>query len=52
MGTAAKAIKPDIRIIESKPASTRRCYNLVKHASLPIGGDTLAEGIAVKEPGP
>jgi threonine dehydratase len=26
-------------------------YNLVKHASLPIGGDTLAEGIAVKEPG-
>jgi threonine dehydratase len=26
-------------------------YNVLKGASLPTGGDTLAEGIAVKEPG-
>ena len=26
-------------------------YDRIKHATLPCGGDTLAEGIAVKEPG-
>lgn len=51
MGTAARALKPDIRIIGIEAGLYPSMYNLVKHASLPIGGDTLAEGIAVKEPG-
>ncbi len=51
MGTAAKTLEPDIRIIGIEAGLYPSMYNLVKHASLPIGGDTLAEGIAVKEPG-
>ncbi len=51
MGTAAKALKPSIRLIGVEAGLYPSMYNLVKHASLPIGGDTLAEGIAVKEPG-
>jgi threonine dehydratase len=51
MGTAAKALKPSIRIVGVEAGLYPSMYNLVKHASLPIGGDTLAEGIAVKEPG-
>lgn len=51
MGTAAKTINPKIRIIGIEAGLYPSMYNLVKHASLPIGGDTLAEGIAVKEPG-
>ena len=51
MGTAARALKPSTRIIGIEAALYPSMYNLIKHASLPIGGDTLAEGIAVKEPG-
>jgi threonine dehydratase len=51
MGTAAKALNPNIRMIGIEAGLYPSMYNLVKHASLPIGGDTLAEGIAVKEPG-
>lgn len=51
MGTAAKSVKPSIRLIGVEAGLYPSMYNLVKHASLPIGGDTLAEGIAVKEPG-
>lgn len=51
MGTAAKALSPNIRMIGIEAGLYPSMYNLVKHASLPIGGDTLAEGIAVKEPG-
>jgi threonine dehydratase len=51
MGTAAKTINPKIRVIGIEAGLYPSMYNLVKHASLPIGGDTLAEGIAVKEPG-
>jgi threonine dehydratase len=51
MGIAAKALKPDIRIVGVEAGLYPSMYNLVKGASLPIGGDTLAEGIAVKEPG-
>ena len=51
MGTAAKALRPDMRVIGVEAGLYPSMYNLVKHASLPIGGDTLAEGIAVKEPG-
>ena len=51
MGTAAKALRPAMRVIGVEAGLYPSMYNLVKHASLPIGGDTLAEGIAVKEPG-
>jgi threonine dehydratase len=51
MGTVARALRPGIRVIGVEAGLYPSMYNLVKHASLPIGGDTLAEGIAVKEPG-
>jgi len=51
MATAAAALKPSLRLIGVEAGLYPSMYNLVKHASLPIGGDTLAEGIAVKEPG-
>ncbi len=51
MGTVARALKPGLRVIGVEAGLYPSMYNLVKHASLPIGGDTLAEGIAVKEPG-
>jgi threonine dehydratase len=51
MGTAARAIKPDIGLIGVEAELFPSMYNVLKGASLPTGGDTLAEGIAVKEPG-
>ena len=51
MGTAARAIKPDIALIGVEAELFPSMYNRLKHNDLPCGGDTLAEGIAVKEPG-
>ncbi len=51
MGTAARAIKPDIALIGVEAELFPSMYNRLKHNELPCGGDTLAEGIAVKEPG-
>jgi threonine dehydratase len=51
MATAAKAIKPGIKVIGVEAALYPSMYNPIKGANLPIGGDTLAEGIAVKSPG-
>ncbi|WCT77905.1 threonine ammonia-lyase [Novosphingobium humi] len=51
MGTAARAIKPDIGLIGVEAELYPSMYNLLKGTNYPIGGDTLAEGIAVKEPG-
>ncbi|MGD9783451.1 MAG: threonine ammonia-lyase [Hyphomicrobiaceae bacterium] len=51
MAVAAKALKPTIRIIGVQAALYPSMYNVVKSASLPMRGDSLAEGIAVKEPG-
>lgn len=48
---AAKAINPDIRIIGVQARLYPSMYNVVKGEDLPIRGDTLAEGIAVKAPG-
>jgi threonine dehydratase len=48
---AAKALKPDIRVIGVQAALYPSMYNKVKGESLPMRGDTLAEGIAVKAPG-
>jgi threonine dehydratase len=51
MGTMARALKPDIGLIGVEADLFPSMYNALNHAELPIGGDTLAEGIAVKEPG-
>jgi threonine dehydratase len=51
MATAAKAIKPSIKVIGVQAVLYPSMYNRTRGASLPIGGDTLAEGIAVKQPG-
>lgn len=51
MATAAKAVNPAIKVIGVEAALYPSMYNLIKSASLPVGGDTLAEGIAVKAPG-
>jgi threonine dehydratase len=51
MAVAAKALKPGIEIIGVQAALYPSMYNLVKRQALPMRGDTLAEGIAVKAPG-
>jgi threonine dehydratase len=51
MAVAAKAIKPAIKIIGVEAALYPSMYNVIKGTSLPSGGDTLAEGIAVAAPG-
>lgn len=51
MGTVIKSLRPGARVIGVEAGLYPSMYNLIKHAALPIGGDTLAEGIAVKEPG-
>ncbi len=51
MGTAARALRPDIRLIGVQAELYPSMYDVIKGASLPCDGDTLAEGIAVKEPG-
>ena len=51
MGTVARALKPDIGLIGVEAALYPSMYNRLKGTDLPCGGDTLAEGIAVKEPG-
>ncbi|PNU04268.1 threonine ammonia-lyase [Novosphingobium guangzhouense] len=51
MGTIARDIRPDIRLVAVEAQLYPSMYNLLKGTSLPIGGDTLAEGIAVIAPG-
>ncbi|HUQ13062.1 MAG TPA: threonine ammonia-lyase [Novosphingobium sp.] len=51
MGTVARALRPDVRLIGVEAALYPSLYNRLKGTDLPCGGDTLAEGIAVKEPG-
>lgn len=51
IAVAAKSLKPDVRIIGVEAALYPSMYNVIKHADLPMRGDTLAEGIAVKAPG-
>lgn len=51
MGVAARAIKPNIALIGVEAELFPSMYNRLRHDDLPCGGDTLAEGIAVKEPG-
>ena len=51
MAVAAKTLKPGIEIIGVQAALHPSMYNLIKGQQLPMRGDTLAEGIAVKTPG-
>lgn len=51
VATAAKAINPKIRIIGVEAQLYPSMLNAIKHSHLPVGGDTLAEGIAVTTPG-
>ncbi|MBC2665970.1 threonine ammonia-lyase [Novosphingobium flavum] len=51
MGTAARGINPEIKLYGVEPELFPSMYNLLKGTQYPIGGDTLAEGIAVFEPG-
>ncbi len=48
---AARAIKPEIELIgvEAELYPSMKCA--IEGCHLPLGGDTLAEGIAVKQPG-
>jgi threonine dehydratase len=48
---AARAIKPDIEIVGAESALYPSVWNALTGANLPIGGPTLAEGIAVKNVG-
>jgi threonine dehydratase len=48
---AAKALKPDIEIVGVEAELYPAMKNIVEGGDRPIGGDTLAEGIAVKVPG-
>ncbi len=51
MATAAKAIKPGIRIIGVQAERFPAMVNAIKGTHLPQGSSTIAEGIAVGTPG-
>ncbi|WP_174275050.1 threonine ammonia-lyase [Sphingomonas bacterium] len=50
-GTVAKAHAPPIEVIGVEAELYPSMYNRINGTALPCHGDTLAEGIAVKEPG-
>ncbi|HEY1630307.1 MAG TPA: threonine ammonia-lyase [Rhizomicrobium sp.] len=51
IAVAAKALKPGIEIYGVQARMYPSMYDVVKQAALPCSGQTIAEGIAVKEPG-
>jgi len=51
MCTIARDMKPDIELVGVEAQLYPSMYNLLKGTNLPIGGDSLAEGIAVFSPG-
>ncbi|MEX1166289.1 MAG: pyridoxal-phosphate dependent enzyme, partial [Hydrogenophaga sp.] len=51
MATAAKAIKPGIRVVGVQTERFPAMYNAIKGTTLPQGTSTIAEGIAVGTPG-
>jgi threonine dehydratase len=51
MATAAKAIKPGIRVVGVQTERFPAMYNAIKGTHLPQGTSTIAEGIAVGTPG-
>jgi threonine dehydratase len=48
---AARALKPGIRIFGVEAEIYPAMYNVLKGTNLPVSGLTIAEGIAVKDPG-
>ena len=48
---AAKSLKPGLKIVGVQAQLYPSMYNAVRNENLPMRGDTLAEGIAVKAPG-
>ena len=48
---AANALKPQIEVIGVQTLRFPNMFNAIKHAALPQGGSTIAEGIAVGTPG-
>ena len=51
MATVARAQPREIGVVGVQAELFPSMYNTVRHTQLTVGGDTLAEGIAVKEPG-
>ena len=51
ISSAAKAIKPDIRIVGVEVEGYASAYNQFHDRTEILGGSTIAEGIAVKKPG-
>ncbi|MCK0129057.1 threonine ammonia-lyase [Erythrobacter sp. F6033] len=51
MATAAKSLNPDIEIVGVQAALFPSMFAKIKGEERDCGGDTLAEGIAVKKPG-
>jgi len=51
VAVAAKSVKPDIRIVGVQSNQYPAMYLLKRNEPVAGGGDTIAEGIAVKEPG-
>ncbi len=51
IAVAARALNPDIQIYGVQTALYPSMYGALKQQQLPCGGQTIAEGIAVKKPG-
>jgi threonine dehydratase len=51
IATAAKALRPDIRIVGAEAELYPSFHNAMHGDTMPIGGPTIAEGIAVKNVG-
>ena len=51
MATIAKEMQPDIEVLGVEARLFPSMYSRLTGEDLPCGGDTLAEGIAVKQPG-
>jgi threonine dehydratase len=51
MAVAARAVKPGIELVGAETKRFPSMYCAVRHAQLEFGSTTIADGIAVKEPG-
>ncbi len=51
MGTAARALRPDVRLVGVQAELYPSMYARINGTDMACEGDTLAEGIAVKRPG-
>jgi threonine dehydratase len=51
MAVAAKSLRPELRIVGVQAGLYPSMHNAIRQGHLPMRGDTLAEGIAVKSPG-